>query len=199
MSYFWPTAAPESGSSLTAMSYFWPTAARESGSSLTAISYFWPTVALEPGLSLTVMSYFWPTVARASDVRPGCKTQRIAPKLRQVAHLMCARIKEREYFKTCIVGHVNCCLQCAPALTVRYRPTTSHDNVISGFQAIFGYRSYQNVQVPIPSNRGVGGAGDSATHLKSFRFSSSKATGSTPATDHRGSKEVESPKSPTPS
>ncbi|GFN93993.1 hypothetical protein PoB_002049900 [Plakobranchus ocellatus] len=29
---------------------------------------------------------------------------------------MCARIKEREYFKTCIVGHVNCCLQCAPTL-----------------------------------------------------------------------------------
>ncbi|GFO32882.1 hypothetical protein PoB_005938700 [Plakobranchus ocellatus] len=60
----------------------------------------------------------------ASDVRPGCKTQRIAPTLRQVADLMCARIKEREYFKTCIVGHVNCCLQCGPTLTVRYPPTS---------------------------------------------------------------------------
>ncbi|GFN77806.1 hypothetical protein PoB_000431200 [Plakobranchus ocellatus] len=54
---------------------------------------------------------------RAADVRPGCKTQRIAPTLRQVAELVCARTKEREYFKTCIVGHVNCCLQCGPTLT----------------------------------------------------------------------------------
>ncbi|GFO42198.1 hypothetical protein PoB_006870300 [Plakobranchus ocellatus] len=60
----------------------------------------------------------FPLSDRASDVRPGCKTQRIAPTLRQVADLMCARIKEREYFKTCIVGHVNCCLQCAPTLTL---------------------------------------------------------------------------------
>ncbi|GFN87553.1 reverse transcriptase and recombinase [Plakobranchus ocellatus] len=58
----------------------------------------------------------FPLSDRASDVRPGCKTQRIAPTLRQVADLVCARIKEREYFKTCIVGHVNCCLQCAPTL-----------------------------------------------------------------------------------
>ncbi|GFO04317.1 hypothetical protein PoB_003082200 [Plakobranchus ocellatus] len=58
----------------------------------------------------------FPLSNRASDVRPGCKTQRIAPTLRQVADLMCARIKEREYFKTCIVGHVNCCVQCAPTL-----------------------------------------------------------------------------------
>ncbi|GFN88180.1 KRAB-A domain-containing protein 2 [Plakobranchus ocellatus] len=58
----------------------------------------------------------FPISDRAIDVRLGCKTQRIAPTLRQVADLMCARIKEREYFKTCIVGHVNCCLQCAPTL-----------------------------------------------------------------------------------
>ncbi|GFN80505.1 hypothetical protein PoB_000701100 [Plakobranchus ocellatus] len=59
----------------------------------------------------------FPLPDRASDVRPGCKTQKIAPTLRQVADLlMCARMKEREYFKTCIVGHVNCCLQCAPTL-----------------------------------------------------------------------------------
>ncbi|GFO07912.1 hypothetical protein PoB_003441700 [Plakobranchus ocellatus] len=51
---------------------------------------------------------------KATDVRPGCKTQRIAPTLRQVADLVCTRTKEREYFKTCIVGHVNCCLQCGP-------------------------------------------------------------------------------------
>ncbi|GFO41291.1 hypothetical protein PoB_006779600 [Plakobranchus ocellatus] len=62
----------------------------------------------------------FPLSDRASDVRPGCKTQRIVPTLRQVADLMCARIKEREYFKTNIVGHVNCCLQCAP--TLRRRP-----------------------------------------------------------------------------
>ncbi|GFO10814.1 hypothetical protein PoB_003731900 [Plakobranchus ocellatus] len=58
----------------------------------------------------------FPLSDRPSDVRPGCKTQRMAPTLRQVADLMCARIKERGYFKTCIVGHVNCCLQCAPTL-----------------------------------------------------------------------------------
>ncbi|GFO05441.1 hypothetical protein PoB_003194600 [Plakobranchus ocellatus] len=52
----------------------------------------------------------FPLSDRASVVRPSCKTQRIAPTLRQVADLMCARIKEREYFKTCIVGQVNCCL-----------------------------------------------------------------------------------------
>ncbi|GFO15446.1 hypothetical protein PoB_004195100 [Plakobranchus ocellatus] len=63
-----------------------------------------------------VMAAPFPLSDRASDVRPGCKTQRIAPTLREVANLMCARIKEREYFKTCIVGHVNCCLHCAPTL-----------------------------------------------------------------------------------
>ncbi|GFN94783.1 hypothetical protein PoB_002128900 [Plakobranchus ocellatus] len=63
-----------------------------------------------------VIALPFPLSDRASDVKPGCKTQRIAPTLRQVADLLCARIKEREYFKTCIVGHVNCCLQCAPTL-----------------------------------------------------------------------------------
>ncbi|GFO44634.1 hypothetical protein PoB_007113900 [Plakobranchus ocellatus] len=62
-----------------------------------------------------LMAAPFPLSDRASDVRPGCKTQRIAPTLRQVADLLCARTKEREYFKTCIVGHVNCCLQCGPA------------------------------------------------------------------------------------
>ncbi|GFN78133.1 hypothetical protein PoB_000463900 [Plakobranchus ocellatus] len=62
----------------------------------------------------------FPLSNRASDVRPGCKTQRIAPTLRQVADLVCAPTKEREYFKTCIVGHVNCCFQCGPTLnTIR--------------------------------------------------------------------------------
>ncbi|GFO33071.1 hypothetical protein PoB_005957600 [Plakobranchus ocellatus] len=68
-----------------------------------------------------VMAAPFPLSDRASDVRPGCKTQRIVPTLRQVADLMCARIKEREYFKTCIVGHVNCCLQCAPTLALRHQ------------------------------------------------------------------------------
>ncbi|GFN83948.1 hypothetical protein PoB_001045400 [Plakobranchus ocellatus] len=40
---------------------------------------------------------------------------------------MCARIKDREYFKTCIVGHVNCCLQCAPTLTATLVLQVSHD------------------------------------------------------------------------
>ncbi|GFO09167.1 hypothetical protein PoB_003567200 [Plakobranchus ocellatus] len=56
---------------------------------------------------------------RATDIRPGCKTQRIAPTLRQIADWVCAPTKEREYYKTCIVGHVNCCLQCGPTLTRR--------------------------------------------------------------------------------
>ncbi|GFO08790.1 hypothetical protein PoB_003529500 [Plakobranchus ocellatus] len=68
-----------------------------------------------------VMAAPFPLSDRASDVRPGCKTRRIASTLRQVADLMCARIKEREYFKTCIVGHMNCCLQCAPTL---WHPST---------------------------------------------------------------------------
>ncbi|GFO06713.1 hypothetical protein PoB_003321800 [Plakobranchus ocellatus] len=59
----------------------------------------------------------FPLSNRDTDVRPGCKTRRIAPTLRQVADLVCARTKEREYFKTYIVGHLNCCLQCGPTLT----------------------------------------------------------------------------------
>ncbi|GFO00955.1 hypothetical protein PoB_002746000 [Plakobranchus ocellatus] len=42
----------------------------------------------------------FPLSDRAADVRPGCKTQRIAQTLRQVADLMCAGAKERDYFKT---------------------------------------------------------------------------------------------------
>ncbi|GFN76091.1 hypothetical protein PoB_000259700 [Plakobranchus ocellatus] len=67
------------------------------------------------------MALPFPLSDRASDVRPGCKTHRIAPTLRQVADLVCARTKEREYFKTCIVGHVNCCLQCGPTLSALHR------------------------------------------------------------------------------
>ncbi|GFN94942.1 hypothetical protein PoB_002144800 [Plakobranchus ocellatus] len=63
-----------------------------------------------------VMASPFPLSNRATDVTSGCKTQRIAPTLRQVADLVCARTREREYFKTCIVGHVNCCLQCGPTL-----------------------------------------------------------------------------------
>ncbi|GFN82813.1 hypothetical protein PoB_000931900 [Plakobranchus ocellatus] len=70
----------------------------------------------------------FPLPDRATGVRPGCKTQRMAPTLQQVADLVCARIEEREYFKICIVGQVNCCLQCGPTLTVRYPPTSSPDN-----------------------------------------------------------------------
>ncbi|GFO04666.1 hypothetical protein PoB_003117100 [Plakobranchus ocellatus] len=55
---------------------------------------------------------------RATEIRPGYKTQRIAPTLRQVTDLMCAGTKERDYLKTCSVGHVNCCLQCAPTLSL---------------------------------------------------------------------------------
>ncbi|GFO23198.1 hypothetical protein PoB_004970300 [Plakobranchus ocellatus] len=64
---------------------------------------------------------------RATDVRPGYKTQRIAPTLRQIADLVCARHIEREYFKTCIVKHVNCCLQCGPPLTATSVLQVGHD------------------------------------------------------------------------
>ncbi|GFO01468.1 hypothetical protein PoB_002797300 [Plakobranchus ocellatus] len=77
-----------------------------------------------------VMAAPFPLSDRASDVRPGCKTQRIAPTLRQVADLMCARIKEREYFKTCIVGYVNCCLQCAPTLTIPRQSVPEQQSMI---------------------------------------------------------------------
>ncbi|GFN87726.1 tetraspanin [Plakobranchus ocellatus] len=63
------------------------------------------------------MALLFPLSNRATDLGSGCKTQMIATTLRQVADLVCARTKEREYFKTCIVGHVNCCLQCGPTLT----------------------------------------------------------------------------------
>ncbi|GFO28208.1 hypothetical protein PoB_005471300 [Plakobranchus ocellatus] len=43
----------------------------------------------------------FPLSNRATDVRPGCKTQKIALMLRQVADLVCTRTEEREYFKTC--------------------------------------------------------------------------------------------------
>ncbi|GFO28413.1 histone-lysine N-methyltransferase SETMAR [Plakobranchus ocellatus] len=46
------------------------------------------------------MAPLFPLSNRATDVRPGCKTQRIAPTLRQVADLVCALTKEREYYKT---------------------------------------------------------------------------------------------------
>ncbi|GFN77089.1 hypothetical protein PoB_000359500 [Plakobranchus ocellatus] len=69
----------------------------------------------------------FPLSDRAADVRPGCKTQRIAPTLRQVADLMFAGTKEREYFKTCIVRHVNCCLQCGHTLTATSVLQVSHD------------------------------------------------------------------------
>ncbi|GFO09840.1 hypothetical protein PoB_003634500 [Plakobranchus ocellatus] len=69
----------------------------------------------------------FPLSNRATDVRPGCKTQRIASAIRQVADLVCARTKEREHFKTCIVGHVNCCLQCERTLTATSVPQVSHD------------------------------------------------------------------------
>ncbi|GFN96224.1 hypothetical protein PoB_002273000 [Plakobranchus ocellatus] len=76
-----------------------------------------------------VMAPPFPLSNKATDVRPGCKTQRIAPTLQQVADFVSALTKEREYFKTCIVGHVNCCLQCVPTLTLLY-PTTSYpDNL----------------------------------------------------------------------
>ncbi|GFO03022.1 hypothetical protein PoB_002952700 [Plakobranchus ocellatus] len=67
-----------------------------------------------------VMATPFPLSNSATDVRPGWKTQRIAPAPRQVADLVCARIKEREYYKTCIVGQMNCCLQCGPTLTCRW-------------------------------------------------------------------------------
>ncbi|GFO42036.1 hypothetical protein PoB_006854100 [Plakobranchus ocellatus] len=75
------------------------------------------------------MAHPFPLSNRATDVRPGCKTQRIAPTLRQVADLVCTRTKEREYFKTCTVGHVNCCPQCGLTLTMLY-PTRSKPNTL---------------------------------------------------------------------
>ncbi|GFO49171.1 hypothetical protein PoB_007567600 [Plakobranchus ocellatus] len=44
-----------------------------------------------------IMASPFPLSDRATDVRPGCKTQRIAPTLRQVADLVCAPTKETEY------------------------------------------------------------------------------------------------------
>ncbi|GFO19391.1 hypothetical protein PoB_004589600 [Plakobranchus ocellatus] len=71
----------------------------------------------------------FPLSNRVTDVKPGCKIQRLAPTLREVADLVCARTKEREYFQTCIVGHVNCCLQCGPALSLLQPTTSKPDNL----------------------------------------------------------------------
>ncbi|GFO28082.1 hypothetical protein PoB_005458700 [Plakobranchus ocellatus] len=65
-----------------------------------------------------VMARPFPLCNRASDVRPGFKAQRMAPTLRQVADFVCTRTKEREYFKTSIVGHENCYFQGWPTLSV---------------------------------------------------------------------------------
>ncbi|GFO20535.1 LOW QUALITY PROTEIN: cathepsin d [Plakobranchus ocellatus] len=46
-----------------------------------------------------IMAPLFPLSNRANDVRPGCKTQRIAPTLRQVAALVCARTKEKSISK----------------------------------------------------------------------------------------------------
>ncbi|GFO27136.1 hypothetical protein PoB_005364100 [Plakobranchus ocellatus] len=76
-----------------------------------------------------VMAPPFPLSNRVTDVRSCCKTQRIASAIRQVADLVCACTKERDYFKTCIVGHVNCCLQCGPTLSL----TTDRDMSLETF------------------------------------------------------------------
>ncbi|GFO19111.1 hypothetical protein PoB_004561600 [Plakobranchus ocellatus] len=86
------------------------------------------------------MAPLFPLSNRVTDVRPGCKTQRIAPTLRHVADLMCTGTKERQYYKTCIVGHVNCCLQCGPSLTVRYPPTSSLIMCVTRLASYFARR-----------------------------------------------------------
>ncbi|GFO48680.1 hypothetical protein PoB_007518500 [Plakobranchus ocellatus] len=68
-----------------------------------------------------VMVAPFPLSNRATDVRPGCKTQRIAPTLRQDgsgSRLGVLSLKELEFFQTCIVGHLNCCLQYGLGLTL---------------------------------------------------------------------------------
>ncbi|GFO50678.1 hypothetical protein PoB_007718300 [Plakobranchus ocellatus] len=79
----------------------------------------------------------FPLSNRVTDVRLGCKTQRIASTLRQAADLVFTRTKEREYFKTYIVGHVNSCLLCGPTLTVRYSPTSLPDNLCKKTGLVF--------------------------------------------------------------
>ncbi|GFO37732.1 hypothetical protein PoB_006423700 [Plakobranchus ocellatus] len=69
----------------------------------------------------------FPLSNRAIDIRPGCKTQRIAPMFRQVADLVCTRTKETEYFQTCIVGHMNCCLQCGLSVSLTIACKPQHD------------------------------------------------------------------------
>ncbi|GFO49455.1 phospholipase a2 [Plakobranchus ocellatus] len=72
----------------------------------------------------------FPLSDRASDVRPGCKTQRIAPTLRQVADLVCARIKDREYFKTFDIPDPYVILSLAKA-PHSWRKTSVKDNDVN--------------------------------------------------------------------
>ncbi|GFO04348.1 hypothetical protein PoB_003085300 [Plakobranchus ocellatus] len=90
-----------------------------------------------------VMAPLFPSSNKATDVRQGCKTQRITPALRQVADLVRARTKEREYFQTCIVGHVNCCLQCGSTLTRDYDV-----NSAVAAQGSCGYIAFINAREP---------------------------------------------------
>ncbi|GFN88490.1 hypothetical protein PoB_001499600 [Plakobranchus ocellatus] len=69
------------------------------------------------------MALPFPLSNRATDVRPGCKTQSIAPTPRPGVRSH----QRREYSKTCIVGHVNCCIQCGPTLTATSVLQVSHD------------------------------------------------------------------------
>ncbi|GFN96250.1 hypothetical protein PoB_002275600 [Plakobranchus ocellatus] len=58
----------------------------------------------------------FPLSKRFADARPGCKTQKIAPTLRQEGSRSRLGVlspkKKLEHFKTSIVGLVKCCLQC---------------------------------------------------------------------------------------
>ncbi|GFN84717.1 hypothetical protein PoB_001122300 [Plakobranchus ocellatus] len=60
-----------------------------------------------------VMAPHFSLSSRATDVRP--KDNSDAP---TSSRLGVRSSKEREYFKTCIVGHVNCCLQCGSTLNL---------------------------------------------------------------------------------
>ncbi|GFO34039.1 hypothetical protein PoB_006054400 [Plakobranchus ocellatus] len=66
------------------------------------------------------MAPLFPSSYRATDVRAGCKTLRIAPTLRQDesrSRLGCSHTKEmRVFLQTCLVRHVNRCLQFRPEL-----------------------------------------------------------------------------------
>ncbi|GFO01188.1 hypothetical protein PoB_002769300 [Plakobranchus ocellatus] len=94
------------------------------------------------------MALPFPLSDRATDVRPGCKTQRITP---TSCRLDVRSYQRKRVFQTCIVGHVNCCLQCGP--TLRLTVIGCHEKMMAFPYLNNIYQSSQTMSCHFTSNR----------------------------------------------